>query len=185
MPAPPRGPEFNSLLRRELPRLYAVVLRLIGDPELARDVLQDAVLHAYRKLDTFEGRSQLSTWVHRVIVNQALAARRSRRRSPERAIEELLPNFDEHDKRVDPALPAPPPVEQLVEQAELRQAVHAAVDQLPEDYRAVLLLRDIEGFSTAEVADILMISVANVRTRLHRARAALKRLLEPIIGEIA
>lgn len=172
--------QFRALLPQELPKLYAVALRLTGDAEVAGDVVQEGVFTAFRKLDSFEGRSKLSTWLHRIVLNQALQVIRSRKRRAATSIDDLQPAFDETGHRTQPALPPPVAPEVLVQQAQVRKSVRDAIDQLPEAYRTVLLLRDIEELGSTEVASLLDISEGNVRIRLHRARAALKRLLEPI-----
>jgi RNA polymerase sigma-70 factor (ECF subfamily) len=157
--------------------MLAVARRIVGNDEDARDVVQSAYLSAFRAIDAFEGAAQLSTWLHRIVVNTALMRLRSRRRKPEESIETLLPAFkaDGHfeERFASGSLSA----EQLLERKETRQIVRAAIEQLPDAYRTVLILRDIEEMPTREVADALEITPAAVKVRLHRARQALFTLL--------
>lgn len=178
---------YEELVRANAGRLLAVarrVLRSEEDAQDAQDAVQEAFLSAFRSIDRFEGGARLSTWLHRITVNAALMRLRSRRRKPEESIEALLPRFGEegHFER----LPAPwrdPSGESEAERRQLRARVREAVDRLPEPYRTVLLLRDIEELETAEVARMLEITPGAVKTRLHRARQALRSLLDPELRE--
>jgi RNA polymerase sigma-70 factor, ECF subfamily len=168
---------FEALVRFHGGRMLAVAKRFFTDEQEARDVVQDAFLAAFRAIASFDGRSQLSTWLHRVVVNAALMKLRSRRRRREEPIDDLLPRFDaEGHRMLDPADSAPASNE-AIERAETRARVRAAIAQLPESYRAVLILRDFEERDTAEVTDALGITPQAVKTRLHRARQALRALL--------
>ena len=130
----------------------------------------------------FQGNARLSTWLHRIVVNTALMKLRSRARRPE-AIDDLLPQFLEDGHQSDPISEWHMPAEALMMRSELRAQVRACVDQLPELYRTVLLLRDIDGLDTEETAKMVGVPTATVKTRLHRARQALmKLLLEPVIS---
>ena len=168
---------FEALIRTFGARMLAVARRIVGNDEDARDVVQSAYLSAFRAIGSFEGSAQLSTWLHRIVVNTALMRLRSRRRKPEESIEGLLPAFktDGHfeERFASGSLTA----DQLLERKETRRIVRAAIEQLPDAYRTVLILRDIEEMSTQEVADALDISPAAVKVRLHRARQALFTLL--------
>jgi RNA polymerase sigma-70 factor, ECF subfamily len=168
---------FEQLVRRYGGRMLAVAQRLVGKGDDARDVVQDAFLSAFRAIDRFEGGAQLSTWLHRITVNAALMRLRSRRRRPEESLDELLPHFEADGHRSSPGGPWQPLA--TLERAELRTLVRERIDELPESYRTVLLLRDIEELETAEVADLLGVNTGTVKTRLHRARLALRSLLDP------
>jgi RNA polymerase sigma-70 factor (ECF subfamily) len=168
---------FELMVRTFGGRLLAVARRFVRNEEDARDVVQSAYLSAFRALDQFEGSSQLSTWLHRIVVNTALMRLRSQRRKPEESIEDLLPSFLEDGHHVEQFSEWAAPADVLIERSETRRTVRACVDQLPENYRTVLLLRDIEERSTQEVADILMTTPTAVKVRLHRARQALSTLL--------
>ena len=169
---------FEDLVRREAPRLLAVARRILRNEDDARDALQDAFVSAYRSLASFEGKASLSTWLHRIVVNAALGRLRGRRRQAETPIDDLLPAFLEDGHHATPPTPWPS-AETFVEDRELRESVREAIDRLPDDYREILLLRDIEELDTAAVAELLEISESLVKVRLHRARQALRRLLEP------
>ena len=168
---------FEVLVRAFGGRLLAVARRLVRNEEDARDVVQSAYLSAFRALDQFEGACQLSTWLHRIVVNTALMKLRSRRRKPEESIEVLLPSFQDDGHHVEQFSDWTTPSDQLLQRAQTRATVHACIDHLPEHYRAVLILRDIEEHSTQEVAEMLTTTQAAVKVRLHRARQALSTLL--------
>jgi RNA polymerase sigma-70 factor, ECF subfamily len=172
----PTAPE--RLVREQTPRMLAVARRLLRNEADARDAVQDAFLCAFRSLARFEQACTLSTWLHRIVVNAALMKLRSRRRRPEEPIEPLLPQFLEDGHHAsDPSQWLPADV--LLERRETRDLVRAAIDRLPESYRTILLLRDIEDLDTEETARALDLTPAAVKVRLHRARQALRTLLDP------
>jgi RNA polymerase sigma-70 factor (ECF subfamily) len=177
-----RGEEaaFEELVRTYGGRLLAVTRRYLPSEDDARDAVQDAFLSAFRSLDRFEGQSKLSTWLHRIAVNAALMKLRTRRRKPEQSIEELLPGFLEDGHMSQQASEwRTTRFEDVAERREIAELVRLNIDRLPEGYRNVLKLRDIEEFNTEETAEAMGISVNAVKTRLHRARLALRELLEP------
>jgi RNA polymerase sigma-70 factor (ECF subfamily) len=161
--------------------MLVVARRLLGNEEDARDAVQDAFLNAFRSLDRFEGGSLLSTWLHRIIVNVSLMKLRTRRRRPEESLDHLLPAFLDDGHFVDRFESGSEPADVRLARQEEQAAVRAAIDRLPEQHRTVLLLRDIEGLETAEVAGQLGISANAVKLRLHRARQALRTLLAPVL----
>ena len=168
----------ETLVRRFGGRMLAVAQRLLRNEDDAHDALQDAFLSAFRSIHQFEGQSQLGTWLHRIVVNASLMKLRARKRRRDCSIEEILPTFDEdgHRRHVRAAWQAES--EAILERQELRAVIRRKIDLLPEDYRSVLLLRDIEELNTEETAGVLGISPGAVKTRLHRARMALRGLLE-------
>jgi len=170
---------FEALVRAFGARLLATARRLVGNEEDARDVVQSAYLSAFRAIGQFEGSAQLSTWLHRIVVNTALMRLRSRRRKPEESIEALLPAFQADGHYVEWFSSWDVPADRLLERKETRRAVRVAIEQLPETYRTVLVLRDIEELSTQEAAEVLDITPSAVKVRLHRARQALLTLLRP------
>jgi RNA polymerase sigma-70 factor (ECF subfamily) len=174
-----RGEEwaFETMVRLFGGRLLAVARRFVKNEEDARDIVQSSYLNAFRSLAEFEGHAQLSTWLHRIVVNTALMKLRSARRRPEESIEALLPAFQEDDHHVEQFSDWSAPADRLLEQKETRATVRAHIAQLPESYRTVLVLRDIEELSTQEVADMLTMTTTAVKVRLHRARQALSTLL--------
>src|SRR6187401_460394 len=161
-----RRPEaFETLVRTYTPRLLAVAMRMLGSTEDAQDVVQDAMLSAYRSIDRFEGNARVSTWLHRIVVNAALMKLRTRRRKPEESLEPLLPAFVEDGHHAEQFSAWSEPADKLAE----REAIRS----LPDSYREVLVLRDIEELNTDETAKALGISPNAVKIRLHRARQAL------------
>lgn len=170
---------FDELVRSAGGRMLAVARRMLGGEEDALDAVQEAFLSAFKSLDRFDGRSRLTTWLHRITVNACLMKLRAQRRRPERPIDDLLPAFREDGHQRNPSRPWKPEAESGIEGDELRELVRARIAELPEPYRVVLVLRGIEELDTDETASVLGITPAAVKTRLHRARQALRSLLEP------
>jgi RNA polymerase sigma-70 factor (ECF subfamily) len=170
---------YEELVRSYGGRLLAVTRRLLGDEDDARDAVQEAFLSAFKSIDRFQGESLVSTWLHRIAVNAALMKLRSRRRRPEDRIDDLLPQFLEDGHPAQPAVPWRELSDSQLVREETRGRVRAAIDRLPEGYRTILVLRDIEELDTAEVAEQLGMTRNAVKTRLHRARQALRGLLAP------
>lgn len=170
---------YELLVRRYSRPMLAVARRLLRNEPDAQDALQDAFLAAFRAIHGFQEQAQLSTWLHRIVVNAALMKQRSRARRPEQPIEELLPSFDDTGHRVNPGSAWPEDPAQAAAGGELRALVRACIDRLPESYRTVLVLRDLEDVDTAETAQLLGINENTVKIRLHRARQALRELLDP------
>jgi RNA polymerase sigma-70 factor (ECF subfamily) len=174
-----RGDEsaFDELTRRHAARMLAVARRMLRSEEDARDAVQEAFLQAFKSLDGFHGNARLSTWLHRIVVNAGLMRLRTRKRKPEHAIDDLLPQFDEtgHFSREVEPIELP---DGALERRELRTTVRRCIDLLPEPYRAVIVLRDIEELDGDETAAALGLTVSAVKSRLHRARQALRTLLQ-------
>jgi RNA polymerase sigma-70 factor (ECF subfamily) len=170
---------FEELVRTHSSRLLRLARRIVGNDEDARDVLQDALLSAFRSLNRFQGDARLGTWLHRIVVNTALMKLRTRRRRPEESIEPLLPAFQADGHFVEQFSHWKEGVEAGLSQAETRTIVRNLIDRLPESFRTVLLLRDIEGLDTEETARVLETTPNAVKIRLHRARQALRTLLAP------
>jgi RNA polymerase sigma-70 factor (ECF subfamily) len=171
----------EQLVRDNIGWMLALAERMLRDRGLAEDAVQEAFVNALRGRQRFEGRSGIKTWLHRITVNAALTKLRQLKRLGEQPIDEYLPEFDRADCRNEARWTYLAPVQEVMESAELRDFVSGAIDKLPDSYRIVLQLRDIQGYATSEVATLLEISEANVKVRLHRARAALKKLLEPVL----
>ena len=150
-----------------------------GNEEDARDVVQDAMLSAFRSIDRFEGTARISTWLHRIVVNAALMKIRTRRRKPEESLEPLLPTFRDEGGHMAEIAAWDEPADRLAEQEETRRLVRDAILALPEGYRDVLILRDIQELDTAETAKALGVTANAVKIRLHRARQALRTRLDP------
>ncbi len=168
---------YQELLRVHGGRLLAVARRLMRNEEDARDCVQDAFLSAFRSLDRFEAKSRLGTWLHRILVNACLMRLRARKRKPEESVDPQTPEFDQYGFRSGPSEMSPLSAEDLFEREEVREQLRKAIDDLPENHRIVLLLRDIEELDTAETAEQLGMTQGAVKVRLHRARLALKEKL--------
>ncbi|WP_170546745.1 sigma-70 family RNA polymerase sigma factor [Ruegeria arenilitoris] len=173
--------DFEEIVRGNTAWMVAVAQRILKDRSLSEDAVQVAFSKIYRSLDGFEGRSNLRTWMHRFVVNEALMLLRKQKRVNERPIDPLLPEFDRNGCRVDDPFTLPITSEDHLHSRQVRDIMKEKIEELPDPYRIVLVLRDIEEMSTIEVAEALGLSEANVKVRLHRARAALKKLLEPMM----
>jgi RNA polymerase sigma-70 factor (ECF subfamily) len=181
-----RGDEaaFEQVVRQFGPRLLAVARRFLGNEADAQDAVQDAFLSAFRGIEGFQEGARLSTWLHRITVNACLMKLRTRRRRPEMAIEDLLPKFQSDGHREGSAIDWAGIEDTSVLDRETQRFVRAKIEELPESYRSVLLLRDIEEKSTAETAELLDMTETAVKTRLHRARLALRNLIDPLVGGV-
>lgn len=170
---------YETVVRQYGPRLLTVARRILRDDHAAQDALQEAMISALRNIDAFEGHAKLSTWLHRIVVNAALMRLRKRKRLAEVSIDATLPGFEPDGHRRDPG-PAwrREPVDDAME-GERAAIVHESIARLPDTHREVLLMRDIEQLSTEQTADALGISSGAVKVRLHRARQALRELLDP------
>ena len=174
---PPVTPEF--VFREYAPRIYHIARRMLGNDADAEDVTQDVLVQVIRKLDTFRGDSQLSTWLHRVTVNAALAHRQKRANRQKRETNEAA------DEVLETA-PASGPVkrwnvspEEPVLAAEQQEVIEKAIAELPGPFREVYVLADVEGLPNNEIADMLGLSVPAVKSRLHRARLRMRDALAP------
>jgi len=168
---------YDRLVREQTPILLRVARRLLHSEEEARDAVQDAFVSAFRALPNFRGDSRLGTWIYRIAVNAALARLRARAGATEVSLDDWLPRFADDGHATEPAEPWP--ADAGPERREVRDRVRQAIDQLPETHRTVLVLRDIEELSTDEAAQALGITPGAVKVRLHRARQALRTLLDP------
>ena len=162
---------FGELVGRYESKVYSLSLRMLRNPEDAEDVLQDTFLRAYRGLKSFQGNSTFSTWIYRIATNSALMRLR-KKRLPTVSIDQA----DEQEAPLEIADWKPGPVEQLMTE-ETREAMEQAIESLPPEFRQVFILRDVEELSNAEVAEVLDLSVAAVKSRLHRARLKVRNRL--------
>jgi RNA polymerase sigma-70 factor (ECF subfamily) len=178
-----REDAFETLVRAHSGRMLSVCRRILRSDEEAKDAVQEAFVSAFKAIGSFEGTCQLGTWLHRIAVNASLMRLRTRKRRPEQSIDDLLPAFrDDGHARIDPQDWSPSAL-QLLESRETRESVRGCIDRLPDMYRTVLLLRDIEELDTADTAQVLDVTEGVVKVRLHRARHALRRLLAERFGE--
>lgn len=182
-----RGDEdaYEKLMGDFGPRLLSVARRLLGREEEARDAVQEGFIKAFKAMGEFRGEARLSTWLHRIVVNAALMKRRSRKARPEESIETFLPAFLEDGHQANPAKPWPLSADQLLERKEVKKLVRESIDRLPDAFRSVLILRDMQGFSTRETAQIHNVSENAVKIRLHRARQALREIIDPLVREVS
>jgi len=160
-------------------RMHAVARRFLPSDEDCADAVQEAFVSALQAIGNFEGKSTLGTWLHRIVVNACLMKLRKHPRISEASIDALLPQFDQSGHHVKSIRRWKRSPDERMVRDETRTLVRECIDRLPDDYRTVILLRDVEEFSTDETASILGTAPGTVKTRLHRARLALRTLLEP------
>jgi len=174
---------YEKLIRDFGPRMLAVARRVVRSETEAEEAVQDAFISAFRAIGTFEGGAKLSTWLHRITVNAALMRLRKSGRIREASIESLLPSFGEdgHAKRSPSPWRGGNGAELSAE--ETRSLVMEGIDKLPEAYRVVIMMRDVDGLSTLQAAQLLGDTETAVKVRLHRARLALRELLDPHMAE--
>jgi RNA polymerase sigma-70 factor (ECF subfamily) len=169
----------ESLVRQFGGKMLAIAHRYLRRNEDCADAVQEAFLSAFQAIGTFAGQSKLDTWLHRILVNVCLMKLRRRSRRQTCSIEDLLPAFDEsghHAQSIGGWRHGP---DERLLRDETRALVRRCIDLLPDDYRTVLMLRDIEQLSTEETAKMLGDAPNTIKTRLHRARQALRALLDP------
>ena len=158
---------FNSLMGMHERRMYAVALRMCGNPEDAQDCLQEAMLRVYRAIAGFKALSSFSTWVYRITMNTCLDELRKRKNRPNTSLDGLLESgWSPMDGGESP--------ERHAMRREMRQKLQAFIGELPEDMRAAVVLRDVQGYSYDEIADILGANVGTVKSRISRGREKLR-----------
>lgn len=162
---------FGNLVERYETKVYSLAMKMLRNPEDAEDVLQDTFLRAYRGIKSFQGNSTFSTWIYRITANSALMRLR-KKQLPTVSIDDA----DERETPINIADWSPGPVEQLLTK-ETQKAMDEAIEALPPEFKQVFILRDVEELSNAEVAEILDLSVAAVKSRLHRARLKVRNRL--------
>src|SRR5829696_3170303 len=178
------GSAFREVMRRYNQRLYRVARGIVRDEAEAEDVLQEAYLRAFAALGEFRGDSGLPTWLTRIVMNEALG--RMRRRRPTEALEALDCAIEQGDTRVImfPGVQASPSPEVAAARAEVRRLLESAIDELPESFRLVFMMRDVEEMSIEETATSLDIRPETVKTRLHRARRLLRKNLDARLSTV-
>ncbi len=174
---------FETLVRQLGPLVLATSKRYLRSEAETADCFQDTFLAVFEGINKFEQRSSLRTWVRGIAINQCLMRIRKQGRRQEESIEHLLPVFDENGDRIEMAgMIQSSGISESIDQTRVKSIVREKINELPDDYRLVLLLRDIDGYTTKETAAILRIKINAVKTRLHRARSALKSLLTPVLA---
>ena len=164
--------DFDALVENYSSFVYNVAFRMMGKPEDAEDVAQDAFLSAYRAFDRFRGESRVTTWLYRITVNAALMKLRKEKRA--RTLTETGPD----DMEIPTSDTTP---ERWAVASELGDKLQEGISQLPEDLRTVVVLRDVEELSNSEAAEILQITVSSLKSRLHRARVLLRKHLSDYV----
>jgi RNA polymerase sigma-70 factor (ECF subfamily) len=174
---------FDEITIRYQDRVYRLACRLVGNDDAA-DVMQEGFLAVFRNISSFRHESRFSTWLYRIITNAALMHRRASTRRPVESLESFLPEFDASGRhRQAPAeLQVATRIEELLDQRFLAEQAMAALDRLSDLYRSAFVLRDLEGLSTSEVAEVLGAEPAAVRQRVHRARLMLRGYLSALAG---
>lgn len=169
---------FEQLVNQYERKVYSLAYRLMGNHEDANDAAQEAFIRVFRMLPDFRGDSSFATWLFRIVSNACLDELRRRKRQPVTSIDSRIEVSDgEVEREIPDAADTP---EQALERVEVQKLVQYGIQSLDEDYRSVLVLRDIQGLSYNEVADVLGLTMGTVKSRLNRARAALKEKLSDL-----
>lgn len=179
------APTPEEIFRDYAPRVYHLARRMLGNEADAEDVTQDVLVQVLRKLDTFRGQSAFPTWLHRVTVNAALAHRRKRVVREERRLHDPLEDFQTNGHHHRPIRRWSVSPEQEALDRETQHLVEEAIAELPESYRDIYVLADVERLANAEIAEMLGLSVDAVKSRLHRARLAMRDALAPHFEEVS
>jgi RNA polymerase sigma-70 factor (ECF subfamily) len=168
-----RTAAYGELVRRYQDRLFNTVLRLLDNPEDAKDVVQEAFINAYQNLDGFKGDALFFTWLYRIAMNAAISFRRKQR------VTISIETGSKSELLIDPVDESvfSQPEDSMVRQED-EAALQAALNKLSPEHRAVLILKDIEGQKYEDIAEIMDVPIGTVRSRLHRARLELKELLQ-------
>lgn len=173
---------FEALVERHRNRVYGLALRMLNSEDDASEVVQETFISAYRNLANFRGDAQFTSWITRIAANHALM--KLRHRKVVGAVEESLdePHFNERGSLVEEVAPIPDAEASAINH-ELRDAIEAAAAKLGDEYRQVFVLRDLEGMSYEEIAELTGISVPAVKSRLHRARLSLRSAIDSFYAE--
>ncbi len=180
---PPLLPTLEQVYRDHAPRVYSIARKMLANESDAEDVTQEVLLHLIRKLPTFRGESAFPTWLHRIVVNTALSHRRKLAVREEHRLGDPVETILEGHTETGPTRGAQPSPETVLVNGETRRLIEQAVEQLPDLYRQVFVLSDIEGLPNADIADRIGTSLPAVKSRLHRARALLREALAPHFEE--
>ncbi len=163
---------FEELVTRYEKRVYAVALRSSGSPEDAADITQEVFLKAWRSMENFRGDSGFSTWLFRITMNMCVDHARHKQTQPQ--TQPLVHGEAEEERPIPDTAPTP---EEHLENSELGRELAAALDEVSDEHRRIVLLRDVSGMSYTEIAEVLEISEGTVKSRLSRARIALRKIL--------
>jgi len=172
---------FEVLMQRYVSKAYGLAARLTKNPEDAEEVLQDVFITVHRKIGGFEGKSSFSSWLYRITMNAALMKLRKRRNDRHVHIEDVVPEYSNSTLLKTCALSES---DSLTDRQTLLTALEMAIRRLPDEYRPVFVLRDIDGLTSRQVGKILQLSIPAVKSRLHRSRLMLRRKLLPLYREV-
>lgn len=167
---------FDEIFQRYQSKAYRLVMGILRDHQDAEEVLQEIFLKVFEKLDTFRGEAAFSSWLYRVALNSAFMKLREKKGTITVPLEEVLHDIEDTDITSGSDWPGGPDAEVATE--EVMNIIGEAIEKMPEDFRAVMILRDIEGFSNEEAGELLDLSVSAVKSRLHRARLFLRKKLD-------
>jgi RNA polymerase sigma-70 factor (ECF subfamily) len=184
---PPNGSPLTpeQVFREFGPRVYSLARRMLGNDADAEDVTQDVLLQVVRKLDTFRGEAAFPTWLHRVTVNAALAHRHKRAQREDHEVRDPLDHFQENGHHAHHVRPWKGTPDQQALDRETHQLIEEAIKNLPQIYRDVYVLADVEGLSNGEIAQMLDLSISAVKSRLHRGRILMREALAPHFEEVS
>jgi len=171
-----RQEEFSQIVEKYSDYVYNIALRMTSNPHDAEDIMQEALLSAYKAYPSFRGQAQITTWLYRITVNASLMKIRKEKKS-RHLIQMGYEDTEVPDWAADPA--------RAVTNAELRRSLEDGISRLPPDIRTAVVLRDVQGFSGEEAAEILDISLASLKSRLHRGRVLLRKHLEKVVTQTA
>ncbi len=174
---------FAEIISRYETKVHNLAMRLTRNPEDAEEVLQDVFITVYRKVGSFEGKSKFSSWLYRITVNAAFMKLRKKKQEKAISLDEVITSIENQPITQPTAFGAR--ADSLAIDNEVRGALEGAIGRLPEDYRAVYVLRDVDGLSNKEVSDILGLSIPAVKSRLHRSRIMLRKRLRKFYEDFA
>jgi len=164
---------FEQLVTRYEGKIYNLVFHLTGNKTIAKDILQETFIQAYRSIKKFRGKSKFSTWLYKIAVNYCLMQRRKKKITV--SLDEYLKTDKDEAPRQIPDWADSPSAS--IDNSELKEKLNSALDELPDDYRSVVVLSDVEGMSNKEINKVLGLSVSAVKSRLHRVRLFLREKL--------
>ncbi len=174
---------FEEIVRRYGTRIYNLAYCLTGDKMDSQDITQDVFLTIYNKINTFEGKSALSTWIYRIVLNVSYMKLRGRKRERYISIDDSIPQYREDGGHLHPIKDWSKERDKVLLSNETKEVIWKAINKLQEKERIVFILRDVQGLSNEEVSEILGISIPAVKTRLHHSRLFLRKKLSNYFDE--
>ena len=176
------GEAFEALVRKHHAQVFRLALTMVKNAGDAEEVTQETFLNIFRKLDSFRGDSKFSSWLYRVTANFALMRLRKQRRQPTALLDDLLPQYQETGEAERPPSDWSERADRQIENKELGRKIDDAIQKLPEKYRIILVMRDVEGLSNEEIAQALGLSIPAVKSILHRSRLFVRGELSKYFG---